>query len=56
MNHDIISLVVLLIVVGAGLYILQLLSIDNVSKAIIRVILIVALVIYIIKMFAPMIF
>ena len=46
--------IIILIIVGAALYLLQLVPIDATIKRIIQVIVIVFLVIYAIKLLAPM--
>ena len=47
------ELLIVLIVLGAGLYILQLLPIDGTIKRIIMVVAIVAVVIWLLRAFAP---
>jgi hypothetical protein len=48
------ELLIALIIIGAALYLLQLLPIDGTIKRIIQVIVIVALVIWALKMLLPM--
>lgn len=48
-----IELLIILIVLGAGLYILQLLPIDGTIKTVITVVAIVAVVIWLLRTFAP---
>lgn len=48
-----INLLIVLLVVGAVLYLLTLVPIDGTIKTIIQVIVIVAVVVYVIKLFAP---
>lgn len=47
------ELLIVLIVLGAGLYILQLLPLDATIKRIIMVIVVVAVVVWLLRMFAP---
>ena len=50
---DIVSILIALILIGALLYVLNMLPIDATVKTIIRVVAIVALVIWLLKAFAP---
>lgn len=50
---DLITVLIALILFGAGLYLVQLLPIDGTVKRIIQVIAIVALVIWLLRTFAP---
>lgn len=48
------SLIVILIIAGAAIYIVQVVPIDATMKTIIRVIIIVAMAIYALRLLAPM--
>jgi hypothetical protein len=48
-----IELLIILIVLGAGLYLVELLPIDGTIRRIIQVVAIVAVVIYLLRTFAP---
>ena len=48
------SFLIALVIIGAALYLLQLIPIDGTVKTIIQVIVIVALVIYALRVLAPM--
>lgn len=47
-----ITLIIVLLIVGAALYLIRLIPIDNTIKTIIQVIIIVAVAIYVLKTFA----
>jgi hypothetical protein len=48
-----IELLIVLLVLGAGLYVLELLPIDGTVKRIIQVVAVVAVVVWLLRMFAP---
>lgn len=50
---DLVSLLIVLIVVGAVVYVAGILPIDNTIKTIIKVVAVVALVVYLLRAFAP---
>lgn len=49
------QLLIILVVVGAALYILKIVPLDGTIKTIIQVVIVVAVIIYLIRVFGPMV-
>lgn len=49
-----VQLLIILVIVGAALYLLKIVPLDATIKTVIQVVIVVAVIIYLIRVFAPM--